>query len=260
MSEIFIHPTAIVSKSAKLGANVKIGPFSIIEDEVEIGDGTEIRSNVVIANGATLGKDNIICNGVVIATEPQDLKYAGEKTFVKIGDRNMIREFVTINRATPATYNTVVGNDCLIMAYAHVAHDCQLGDRIIMANATQLGGHVHVEDWVIFGGVVKVHQFSVVGCHAMIGADVKLAKDVPPYTLIGSNPPKVDNLNAIGLKRRGFTPEVIRSIENFYKVVLHSGLNNSAGLAKYKADNEQIIPEVQHCIEFIEGSQRGIYR
>lgn len=260
MSENLIHPTAIVSSKAKIGNNVKIGPFTIIQDDVEIGDGTEIRSNVVIANGARIGIENIICTGVVVATEPQDLKYKGEKTFVKIGDRNTIREYATINRATPATYETVVGSDNLIMAYAHVAHDCVLGSNIVIANATQLGGHVHIEDWVTLGGVVKVHQFCSVGCHAMIGADIKLSKDAPPYTLIGSEPPKVDNLNKIGLKRRGFSDMTIKEIENFYQLVIHSGLNTSDGLAMYKLKHSIIILEVQHCIEFIEQSNRGIYR
>jgi UDP-N-acetylglucosamine acyltransferase len=254
-----IHPTAIVSKKAELADGVSVGPHSIIHDDVVIGENTEIRSSVVISDGARIGKDNTIYHGAVIATEPQDLKYNNEKTYVIIGDRNVIREYATINRATAATGKTTLGSDCLLMAYVHIAHDCHVGDNVIISNVTQLGGHVTLEDWVILGGVVKLHQFISVGCHSMIGADVKLVKDVPPYTLIGNNPPKVDKLNIIGLRRRGFDNAVIKEIDNFYRAILWSKYNVSDGIKKYIEENE-MIPEIQHCINFIKKSERGIYR
>lgn len=255
-----IHPTAIVSPKAQIGENVKIGAYTVIEDDVIIGDGTEIFYHVIIANGARIGKNCRIFSCASIATEPQDLKYAGEQTFVQIGDNTVIREFVTVNRATTATYKTVVGSNCLLMAYSHVAHDGLLGNNIILANAVQLAGHVTVEDYVIMGGSAIVHQFSFVGCHAMIGGGVKVVKDIPPFTLVGENPPKVDGINKLGLRRRGFSNETIREIENFYNAVFRSGLNNTDAIAKYKADHQEILPDVLHCIEFIQNSKRGVYR
>jgi UDP-N-acetylglucosamine acyltransferase len=255
-----IHPTAIVSEKATIGENVKVGPFSIIQDDVIIGDNTEIRSNVVLANGTRIGKDCVICNGAVIATEPQDLKFKGEATYAFVGDRTVVREFATINRGTDSTGVTKVGSDCLIMTYCHVAHDCTVGDNVIMSNLVQLAGHVHIEDWVVLGGVAKVHQFCTVGAHAMIGADVLLVKDVAPYTLIGRKPAQVEGINKVGLRRRGFENETINKIQAFYDTLLFSGFNNRDGIANYKANNPEILPEVQGCISFIENSTRGIYR
>ncbi len=226
---INIHPTAIVSKKAQIGEGVSIGAHSIIHDDVVIGDNTEIRTSVVISDGARIGKECRIYHGSVIATEPQDLKYDNERTYVIIGDRNVIREYATINRATSATGKTTIGNDCLMMSYVHIAHDCHLADNIIISNVTQLGGHVTIEEWATLGGVAKIHQFTTLGCHSMIGADVKIVKDVPPYTLVGNNPAKVDKLNIIGLKRRGFSNDVIKEIDNFYRTILWSKYNVTHG-------------------------------
>jgi UDP-N-acetylglucosamine acyltransferase len=259
MKNVIIHPTAIVSEKAKLGENVSVGPWSLIYDDVIVGDNTEIRSHVILADGARIGKDCLIGHGTVIATEPQDLKYDGQKTLAIVGDRTTLREYVTINRGTGSTGQASVGSDCFIMAYCHVAHDCKVGNNVIMANATQLGGHVHVEDWVILGGVVKVHQFCKIGCHAMVGSDVKVAKDIPPYTLVGSIPAKIDGINKIGLRRRGFSKELIQEIEEFYQTILHSGLNNKDGIKKF-LERPVVSKEVKACIDFIESSDRGIYR
>ncbi len=259
MSSINIHPTAIVSKKAKIGNATLVGPFTIIEDDVIIGNDCEIRSHVHIANGARIGNEVKIYTGTVIATEPQDLKYEGEATYAYVGDRTLLREYVTVNRGTVETGKTVVGADCLIMAYAHVAHDCRVGDKVIMSNVTQLGGHVTVQDWVIFGGVVKVHQFCRVGKHSMIGADCKLVKDVPPFTLIGRQPARVEGINKIGLRRRGFSHELISEIQKFYDVLLYSGLNTTDGLSKYMERNS-IPDEIQDSINFIKESKRGIHR
>jgi UDP-N-acetylglucosamine acyltransferase len=251
--------TAIVSEKAKIGKNVSIGPFSIIADDVEIGDNTIIESSVVIADGARIGKDCHIYTGAVIATEPQDLKFNGEKTYTFIGDRTVIREYVTINRGTKATGKVIVGEDCFIMAYCHIAHDCVIGNRVIMANTTQLGGHVQIQDWVVIGGVVKIHQFCKIGCHAMLGADIKIVKDVPPYTLVASLPPKIDGINKVGLKRRGFSKELIKEIDDFYLTILRSGMNNKDGIKKF-LERPVVSAEIKACIKFIEESERGIYR
>ena len=258
MMGINLDSTAIVSNKAKIGNNVTIGPFTIIHDDVEIGDNTQISSSVVLANGSRIGNDCRIYSGVVVGTEPQDLKFGGETSLAIVGDRTVLREYATVNRATKATGKTVVGSDCFIMAYCHVAHDCHLGNNIIIANATQLAGHVTIDDWATIGGVVKIHQFCRVGKHVMIGADVKLAKDVAPYILMGSIPAKVDGVNKIGLKRKGFSYEKIYEIETFYKYTLFSSYNISDGIAKYKDDFE-ISTEIQECIDFIQKSERGIY-
>lgn len=259
MSNIIIHPTAIVSSKAQIGDNVSIGAFTIIEDDVVIGNNTEIRSHIVIANGARIGNDCRIFKGAVIATEPQDLKFKDEPTTAEIGDRTTIREYVTVNRGSNATKRTTVGSDCLIMTYCHVAHDCRLHNHIVMANSVQLAGHVAIHDWVVVGGVAKIHQFCKVGAHAMIGADCKIVKDVAPYTTIGKEPPKVEGLNKIGLLRRGFSREQIDEIESFYKIILYSGYNNTDGINKYIQENN-INNDIQYCIDFINSSERGIYR
>lgn len=253
------HNTAIISAKAKIGENVIIGPYTIIEDDVEIGDNTEIRAHVHLAGGSRIGRNCRLHTGVVIATEPQDLKFGGEPTLAIVGDRTVLREYVTINRGTKHSGKTSVGEDCLIMTYCHLAHDCRVGNNVIMANATQLGGHVHVGDWVNTGGVVKVHQFCRVGKHSFVGADVKIVKDVPPFTLIGRDPAKVEGINKIGLRRRGFTPEQIDSIEEFYKLILYSGYNVSDGIKK-AAEKGNPTQDVLDCIEFIKSSERGIIR
>ncbi|MCX7908921.1 MAG: acyl-ACP--UDP-N-acetylglucosamine O-acyltransferase [Ignavibacteria bacterium] len=255
------HPTAIVSPKARIDNNVKIGPYCIIEDDVTILEGTELIANVYLANGTNLGRNCLIFPGVVIATKPQDLKYDNSPTKVILGDNNEIREYCTIHRGTQETGCTIVGNNNLLMAYTHIAHDCKVGNNNIFANVVQLAGHVEVEDWVVLGGVVKIHQFCRIGAHAMVGGDVKVTKDIAPFTLVGENPPKVDGINKIGLRRRGFSNELIKEIDNFYRLVFHSGYNNSDGIRKYLENHPNgVFPEIQHCIDFITSSQRGVYR
>ena len=253
-----IHSTAVVSDSAKIGNGVKIGPYSIIEDNVEIGDNCEIQNGVTIANGARIGDRVKIFPYAVISTAPQDLKFKGENTNVFIGDDTVIREYATVNKGTVATGKTQVGKNCLLMAYTHIAHDCIVGDNVIISNVTQLAGHVVIEDNVTLGGVVKVHQFCSVGRHAMIGADTKLVKDVPPFTLVGREPAKIQGVNKIGLKRKGFSPEEIKEIDDFYNDLLFSGMNNSDALLKIQ-DNT-ISENIKYCVNFIKNSNRGIYR
>ncbi len=253
-----IHETAIVSKDAKIGQNVVIGPYCVISSDVEIGDNCHFANGVIIDNGARIGNNVKIYSYASISTDPQDLKYDNEKTTVEIGDNTVIREFASINRGTTHSWKTVIGKNCLIMTYCHVAHDCIVGDNVIISNATQLGGHVTVEDWVILGGVVKVHQFCTIGKHSMVGADVKIVKDVPPYTLIGRNPAQVEGINKIGLKRRGFEDKVIKEIEKFYYELIFSGKSNKEVISYY--EDLENIDEINGCLDYIKNSKRGIHR
>jgi UDP-N-acetylglucosamine acyltransferase len=245
-----IHPTAIISDKATIGKNAKIGPYVVIYDDVIIGDNVDIHANVVIYNGARIGNNNRFFPGAVISAAPQDLKYNDEPTKTYIGNDNVIREYATIHRGTTATERTTVGSNNLIMAYCHIAHDCKLGDNIVMANATQLAGHV---------SIVKITQFCTIGKHTMLGADAKITKDVAPYCLLGRIPAQVEGINKVGLSRRGFTQEKIKEIQNFYNIVLFSGYNNRDGISKYSQNNE-VTPEIQECIDFINNSKRGILR
>ncbi len=255
-----IHPTAIVDPAATIGENVSIGPFSIVEGDVVIGDHCEIRSHVVLANGARLGSHVRVHTGAVIATEPQDLKFDGSPSLAVVGSRTVIREFVTINRGTSASGKTVVGDDVLLMAYVHVAHDCIVGNRVIIANATQLGGHVAVDDWAIIGGVTAVHQFSKIGAHSMIGGGFRVTKDVPPYTLASREPLCAEGLNVVGLRRRGFSNADIAALDAFYRHLYRGGLNVTDALSAYESAHSTMHPLVQGCIDFIRSSKRGIVR
>jgi len=259
MNEVIIHPTAIVSPHAKLGVNVKIGPFSIIDGDVEIGDNTEIMSSCYIHNYSRIGKNNIIYPFVVIATEPQDLKFKDTPTYVEIGDSNTLREFTAINRGTEATGKTSIGDNNLIMEYCHIAHDCRLGSNIVFANVTQIAGHVHIEDWANLGGFVKVHQFCTISKYSFIGADTKIVKDVPPFSIVSAPDVKFKGINFIGLRRHGFTEEQISEISNFYKFIFNSGLNNTDGIRKYQENNTP-SENIQYIIDFIQKSERGVYR
>jgi UDP-N-acetylglucosamine acyltransferase len=254
---ITIHTHAIVSPKAQLGENVTVGPFSIIEDDVVIGSGTTIASNVLIANGARIGKECRIHHGAVLGTLPQDLKFHGEATILEVGDNNVIREYVTLNRGTHATMRTTLGSHCFLMAYTHIAHDCSVGNYVILANSANMGGHCMVEDHAVIGGLVAIHQHSFVGAHSMIGGGFRITKDVPPYVLAGSEPLSFKGLNVIGLRRRNFSTEKIQSIENAYRLIYYSNLNVSQALERIKSETT-ITDEVRHIIEFIGRSKRGI--
>lgn len=254
-----IHTTAIVSPKAELADDVSVGPWTIIEDDVVIGAGTKIASNVLIASGARLGKNITIHHGAVISTLPQDLKFGGEESLTEIGDDTTIREYATVNRGTAAHGKTEIGKNCFMMAYSHVAHDCILKDNIILANSVNLGGHVEIDYHAIVGGIVPVHQFCKIGAHSMIGGGFRVQQDIVPYSLVGGYPLKVVGLNAIGLKRRGFEPEVIRKIEKTFKLLFFSKLNTTQALDRIK-DEVDIVPEVQVILDFIERSDRGIVK
>ncbi len=254
-----IHSHALVSPNARIGVNVVIHPFAVVEEDVVIGDDTVIHSHAVLYNGARIGRHCRIFPGAVISAVPQDLKFDNEYSTAEIGDRTTIRECATVNRGTSATGKTVIGNDVLFMAYCHAAHDCVIGNNVVVSNGVQLGGHVEIGDWVVLGGMSKIHQFCVVGNYAMVGADSMIVKDVAPFTLTDGNPAKLYGVNKIGAKRRGFSPETIAALDEFYRIVSRSGMNVSDALAFYKQRTE-ILPEVQQCIDFIERAKRGIYR
>jgi UDP-N-acetylglucosamine acyltransferase len=246
-----------VSKNAQVGKNVTIGDYTVIKDDVIIGENVEIASNVIIDNGARISSNVKIHHGAVVSTIPQDLKFKGEITTLEIGEGTIIREYVTLNRGTSASNKTVIGKNCLLMAYSHVAHDCRLGDNVILANSANLGGHVVLEDWVIIGGITGIHQFVKVGKHAIISTHSKVVKDVPPYITAGSMPLKFEGLNLIGLRRRGFTNKQIDRIDFSYNIIYKSGLNVSAAIEVLKKE-KNITREMKEIINFTELSERGI--
>jgi UDP-N-acetylglucosamine acyltransferase len=254
-----IHPTAIVHQSAELAENVIVGPYSIINQNAQIDTGTEIGSHTLIDAGTIIGKDCRIHHGAVIGTLPQDLKFKGEKTFVTVGDGTVIREYATINRGTEYRGKTVVGKNCFIMIYAHLAHDCLVGDRVILANSVNVGGHVEIGDWAIIGGVVPVHQFVKIGMHSIIGGGFRVQMDVCPYAMVAGYPLKTMGLNKVGLKRRGFSDATVKILEQTFNILFKSGLNTTQAVEKIKAEVES-IPEVKNILDFIAASDRGIIK
>ena len=253
-----IHPTAIVSPKAKLGENVKVDAYAIIEDDVEIGDGTTVGPHVCIYDGARIGNNVKFYQAAAVANAPQDLKYANEKTYFYIGDNTVIREYVTLHRGTVETNESKIGSNCLIMAYAHIAHDCVIGDNCIIANSVQVAGHVTIGDWVIIGGGSLVHQFGIIGNHAMIQGGMSVSADVPPFVMAANVPIKYSGLNVIGLRRRGFTNEDIQTLKDAYKMFYFSGLNTSDAKEEIKSkfDNKY----VKEIVTFIEKSKRSILK
>lgn len=254
-----VHASAIVSPKAQLADEVTVGPFAVIEDSVTIGSGSVIGSHVLLAPGTVLGKNVKIAHGAVIGTNPQDLKFGGEVTKAIIGDNTVIREYATINRGTKYHMQTVVGKDCFIMAYAHVAHDCIIGNNVIMANSVNLAGHVEVDDYAILGGVLPVHQFVKIGAHCMVGGGFRVQQDICPYALVGGYPLKVVGINSIGLRRRGFADDTIKRLEQTFKLLFFSGLNTTQAVERIK--NEiQLIPEIENVLTFLNRSNRGIVK
>jgi acyl-[acyl-carrier-protein]--UDP-N-acetylglucosamine O-acyltransferase len=255
-----IHPTAIIAPDAQLEEGVEIGPYSIIGADVKIGENTIIGPHTVIDNYTHIGEGCNIFQFCSIGAPPQDLKFGGEKTRVVIGNFNTIREFVTINRATSADIGmTIIGENNLLMAYVHIAHNCKLGNNIIMANTATLAGHVHVEDHAIISGLTGIHQFCRIGAHCMIGGVSAVVKDIPPYTLAQGNHAKLFGLNIIGLKRRGFPEKSIKAITEAYRIIFRSSLLLDAAIKKVESEVED-LPEVHNFIKFIKESERGVCR
>ena len=253
------HPLANVHPEAKIGNNVTIEPFATIQKNVIIGDGSWIGSNVVIWEGARLGKNVKVFPGASVSAIPQDLKFAGEETETFIGDNTVIREFVTISRGTSDKYKTVVGTNCLLMAYVHIAHDCFVGNNCILANVVQLAGHVQIDDWAIIGGSSAVHQFVRVGAHVMVSGGSLVRKDIPPYTKAAREPLTYCGVNTIGLKRRGFDADKVGEIQEIYRYIFLKGLNNSKALDLV----EKELPtsnEKENIVNFIRSSERGIMK
>lgn len=253
------YPLTYISPLAKIADNVKIDPFTVIHEDVEIGEGTWIASNVTIFPGARIGKNVRIFPGAVISAIPQDLKFGGEKTTLEIGDHTTIRECATLNRGTSDRNKTVIGKNCLIMAYVHIAHDCIVGDSVIIANSVQMAGHVTVGDFAIIGGSSAIHQFSKIGAHCMISGGSLVRKDVPPFTKSGREPLTYAGINSIGLRRRNFTDERISEIQETYRYVYLKGLNINDALIQIEA-NLPASPERDEILEFIRTSERGIMK
>lgn len=259
-----IHTTAIVDPAAELDSSVTVGPYSIIGPHVKIGAGTTVGPHVVIEGHTTIGRDNRIFQFSSLGAIPQDKKYAGEPCELVIGDRNTIREFCTFNIGSPGDAGvTRLGSDNWIMAYVHLAHDCQVGDNTIFANGATLGGHVHVGDWVFLGGLSGVHQFVRIGAHAMTGFQTRLAQDLPPYVTVVGNPAAVAGINQEGLHRRGFSPERISVIKQMHKFLYRQGLTLAAAkeeITSLKDTQATSVGDVQLMLDFLAQSDRGIVR
>ncbi|MEW5925173.1 MAG: acyl-ACP--UDP-N-acetylglucosamine O-acyltransferase [Candidatus Zixiibacteriota bacterium] len=254
-----IHPTAIVDKSAVLGDNVTIGPNAIVEADVRVGNNVSIGSNSLIARYTELMDGVKLFHGVVLGTVPQDLKFKDEKTRLVIGENTVIREYAMLSRGTSHSGETVIGKNCLLMAYTHLAHDCYVGNNVILANSVNVAGHVEIGDYVTIGGVVPVHQFVKIGAHCMIGGGFRVQQDICPYSLVGGYPLKVVGLNTIGLRRRGFSKETIQILEKVYKLLFFSQLNTTQAVEKITKEIEQ-TNEVKIILEFIKNSTRGMVK
>lgn len=254
-----ISPLAYIEEGAQIGENVKIGPFCCVYNDTVIGDGTILENNVTIFPGARIGKNVHIFPGACIATVPQDLKFKGEYTTVEIGDGTQLHECVTVHRGTASKMVTKIGKNCMIMAYCHVAHDCELGNNVIMSNQVQLAGEVVVGDYAVLGGGALVHQFTHIGKHVMLQGGSLVNKDLPPYIMAGRYPISYEGVNSVGLHRRGFTEEQITKIQKVYRVLYLSRLNNTEALAKVIAEIPQ-SPERDEIVNFVKASKRGIVR
>jgi UDP-N-acetylglucosamine acyltransferase len=252
-----IHSTAVVSNLAQLADDVVVEPHAVIDAHAVIGEGCHISSSVRIHTGVHLGKGVRIFHGAAIGGEPQDLKFGGEETEVFIGDKTVIREFVTVSRGTAATKKTVIGQNCLLMAYTHVAHDCVVGNNVIMANSVHLAGHVEIEDFVTIGGVVPVHQFVRIGRHCMVGGGLRVPKDIPPYILAGGSPTRYFGLNAVGLRRRGFSTESRSVLKKAYQILFQSDMNMRQAIERIESEYGQ-FEEVRHVLDFVAKSKRGL--
>jgi UDP-N-acetylglucosamine acyltransferase len=253
-----IHPTAIVDPNAKLGENVKVDAFAVIHGDVEIGEESYVGPHAVIYDGARIGKNVKIFQGASVSNEPQDLKFGNEKTYFYVGDNTQIREFVTLHRGTKETGFSRIGKNCLIMAYAHVAHDCVIGDNVILANGVQVAGHIEIDDYAILGGLTGIHQFSKIGKHVMISGISRVTLDVPPFIVAGKEPMKYQGLNVVGLRRRGFTAERISRIKEAYGILYSSPtVKEAIKILRDKFGDDEDVTEI---VNFVERSKRGIVR
>jgi UDP-N-acetylglucosamine acyltransferase len=257
MSTTRIHPTAIVSPDAEIGSNVEIGPFAIVGEGCSIGDGSVISPRATLERNVTLGPHVKVGVGTILGGPPQDLKFAGEETTVVIGEGTVIREYATVNRGTAHSFKTTVGRHCLLMSYVHIAHDCQIGNNVILSNVVQLAGHVTIEDKAIISGLCAVHQFARIGRHSFIGGCSRVSKDIPPFLKAVGNPVKLYGLNTIGLQRSGMDEATIRELKRAYRLFFRSDLNVTQALERAQTELEA-LPEVKELIRFVEASERGV--
>ena len=252
-----IHRTALVDPTARLGGDVGIGPFTIVGPRVSIGDHTSIAGHVVLEKNVKVGHGVKIGYGTAIGTDPQDIKFGGEETWVEIGDDTVLREYCTVNRGTTSTGKTTIGERCFLMSYTHVAHDCVVGDDVVTANHVQLAGHVTLEDRAIVSGLVGIHQFVRVGKLAFVGGGTRVNRDVPPYTKAVGNPVHLYGLNSVGLQRAGFSAETKLALKRAYRLLFNSDLTVTQGIARARSELDR-VPEVDYFLSFIEHSQRGV--
>jgi UDP-N-acetylglucosamine acyltransferase len=257
MKRASIHPTAVISARATLGERVEVGPFAIVGDGCEIGDDCQINPRATLERDVKLARGVKVGIGSVLGGPPQDLKYGGENTTVEIGESTVIREYVTINRGTSQSFRTSVGSKCLLMSYVHLAHDCHLGDGVILGNSVQLAGHVLIDDRAILSGLSGVHQFVRIGRNAFIGGCSRVSKDIPPFLKAVGNPVKLYGLNSVGLRRSGFTAEVILELKRAYRLFFRSDLNLTQAMQRAETELE-LYPEVKELMTFVDGSGRGV--
>lgn len=252
-----IHPSALVDASAELGADVEIGPWAMVGPRCTVGDGSVIAARATLERNVRVGQRVRVGSGSILGGDPQDLKYRGEETWVDIGDDTTIREYVTVNRGTAHSITTTVGRNAFLMTYVHIAHDCHVGDNVIISNSTQLAGHVTVEDRATISGLCAVHQFARIGRHAFIGGCSRVVQDVPPFVRAAGSPIKLFGLNSIGLQRSGFDPALVAELKRAYRYCFRSDLNLTQGLERARAEIAD-VPEVRQFLSFIEASQRGV--
>ena len=256
-----IHPTAVIDPKAELGGGVEVGPYTVIERGVIIGQGTKIGPHVVIREGTRIGEGNQIYQFSSIGEAPQAVAYRGEPTTLQMGDHNIIREFVTLHRGSvKGGGKTVLGNENFIMAYSHIAHDCQVGNQVVMANGATLGGHILIEDHAIIGGLAAVHQFCRIGAHAFVSGMTGVTLDVPPYMLASGSRANLFGLNTVGLKRHKISEASVRALKKAYRIIFRSSLTLEKALAQLREDEIAKISEVQHLLQFIAQTKRGISR
>jgi len=252
-----IHPTALVHPTAELADGVEIGAFAIVGEDCVIGEGSVVASRATLERNVRLGAGVKIGVGTVLGGDPQDLKYRGEPTVVEIGDGTTIREYTTINRGTTQSFKTTVGKNCFLMSYVHLAHDCHIGDGVIISNGTQLAGHVTIEDRATISGLCAIHQFVKVGTFSFIGGASRVPQDIPPYLKAVGNPIKLYGLNSVGLQRANFEPAVLRELKRAYRLFFRSELNVSQAMERANEELE-MFPEVRHFLSFVDGSGRGV--
>ena len=252
-----IHPTAIISPDATLGQDVEVGAYAYVGEDCVVGDGCVIATHAVLERHVHLGNGVKIGVGSVLGSEPQDVKFGGEVTRVEIGDGTIIREYTTVNRATTQSWKTTIGRNCFIMSYVHVAHDCQVGDGVVIANGAQFAGHVRIEDRAILSGVLAVHQFVRIGTFSFVGGMTRVNQDVPPYLKAVGSPMKLYGLNTVGLRRNNFPDDVLRELKRAYRLFFRSELNTSQALERARSELV-MYPEIEHFVGFVATSQRGV--